>query len=283
MHQSLAMALAPLGAEGTVKVDEGLTGWELSATVGAYPNAESPAIRRLYARHTNRLPYRGDPVTWSPQHQSWPGNSQVRVVTDRAVIAELAAATRLCSAARFNTRELHEWLFSSLRWTDDEAARGDGLDTATLHLPPAGRQFMQLIAPWQRMERLNRFGLYHIMAAADSKLVAQAPALVSISGGDDPASAWAAGRAMQETWVQLNAAGYAVHPYYVIPDLGNRLRSGHLAPEWHAHVRRALALVRESCAFNTGESLHILLRVGLPKQQPIRSQRLPIEQLIAPN
>jgi hypothetical protein len=281
MHQSLAIALAASGAADTITVHESAAGWELETAVGAASSVESPAIRSLHARHTNRLPYRSDPVTWLHPTQSWPGSSQVRFIKDRGAIAEVAAATRLCSAARFNSRELHEWLFSSLRWTDQEAARGEGLDMATLHLPPGGRQFMRFIAPWSRMERLNCFGLYHVMAAADTKLVAQAPVLVAISGGGDSASVWEAGRAMQQIWVQLNAAGYAVHPYYVIPDLANRLVSGQLAPKWHAEVRQALALVHESCGFNNGESLHILLRVGLPTQPAIRSRRLPIEQLIA--
>ncbi|MBK8689868.1 MAG: hypothetical protein IPN24_16150 [Betaproteobacteria bacterium] len=93
MHQSLAIALAPSDVAGTISVRECAAGWELSATVAADPRPESPAIRGLLARHTNRLSFRSDPVTWSPPDRYWPGNSQVRFINNRAVIAELAAAT----------------------------------------------------------------------------------------------------------------------------------------------------------------------------------------------
>jgi hypothetical protein len=118
------------------------------------------------------------------------------------------------------------------------------------------------------------------MAAVDAKLIAQAPTIIALTGGNSPTQIWEAGRAMMDVWVSLNAAGYAVHPYYVVTDIANRLDAGLLAPEWKAGTERALGLMRETLQLQADERIHLLLRVGRPTMKAVRSRRLPLEQLV---
>lgn len=193
----------------------------------------------------------------------------------------MTSSLRSCSEARFNDQELHEWLFSSIRWSEKEAQSGTGLDISTLHLPPGGRHFMHWMAPWERMQLLNRYGIYKILALADSSLMHQAPGIIAFSGGSSVRDIWEAGCCMQRTWIALNQEGIAVHPYYAITDLLNRLQSGKLNPDWKNQISLAQGNVRELLSLETDERLHMLFRIGLPTVNPVRSQRLPASSFLA--
>jgi hypothetical protein len=254
--------------------------WAINLTHGTLPDPKGTAARRLAKRHTNRLPYTQEPVVWPKLSEEWPGGGKILPINDPASISAIGAAVKTCSAARFNCQELHEWLFSSLRWNETEAARGDGLDIASLHLPPGGKQFMRFLAPWRRMQFLNRFGLYKVMAMTDARLVVEAPAIVAIVGQREPSSIWAAGRIMQASWVALNAAGFAVHPYYVVTDIANRLAAGRLDASWRTPVEKQLERLGKLLGLMPDSQIHMLLRVGTPSRAAKPSARLPLERLL---
>lgn len=86
---------------------------------------------------------------------------------------------------------------------------------------------------------------------------------------------------MQRTWIALNQEGIAVHPYYAITDLLNRLQSGKLNPDWKNQISLAQGNVRELLSLETDERLHMLFRIGLPTVNPVRSQRLPASSFLA--
>lgn len=250
----------------------GLSGWHLPL--------DQATVSLLYSRHTNRHPFTtlpAEPINFAPHSFS----TRATQLTTPESIKQLAKALTDCSTARFNNQELHEWLFSSLRWTQSEVNSGTGLDIKTLHLPPGGRQFMQWIAPWERMRLLNRFGVYRILAAADSALFRQAPGVIAFIGGPGPEDILECGQLMQRTWLSLNAQGIAVHPYYVLTDLTNRLHQQKLSNEWAGKVSRAQAIAAEVLQLQQGEQVHMLFRIGTPLITPIRSKRLPVSELIA--
>jgi hypothetical protein len=234
----------------------------------------------LINRHTNRLPYRGLPAGWQDPISDRSQAGRAIFATDAAVVTVVGKAVQVCSAARFNCRELHEWLFASLRWSDEEAQCGDGLDVATLHLPPGGLKLMRFIAPWHRMEWFNKIGLSKLMAIADTQLVREAPGIVAIVSNSGKQGTWDAGRILLSSWVKLNQAGYAVHPYYVATDIGNRLASGRLDTDWRLRVSSALSSLREVLGVRVDEQIHMLLRIGQSRHKPVRSARLPVASLI---
>ena len=137
----------------------------------------------LFGRHTNRFPYASSPLPasllqWASGQRE--GSATCLVWEDRKHIRALSRLVRQASEARFQTQEIHEWLGQSLRFTSDEVARGDGLDVATLHLPPGGRQMLRATRDWKRMRLFNRFGAYKGFARAEAAAVSKAPALLAI-------------------------------------------------------------------------------------------------------
>ena len=241
---------------------------------------DSPALpdtHPLFLRHTNRFSFLRQPIPKSTIDTVMPlreGGSVVRVLADAQEIAALSTAVRLASSVRFSTQQTHELLAGSLRFSASDVECGDGLDVATLNLPPGGRALLKFTREWRSMERLNKFGLYRIFARAEADPVRKAPLLIAIVGG----SANDAGRLMQRVWILLNGSGVAVQPYYVVSDELNRLESGQLSGHHAGQIRAAKAIVES--LIGTAE-LHIVLRCGFPTRQPQRSKRLPLNRLFS--
>lgn len=189
-------------------------------------------------------------------------------------IQVVASMVERASRLRFRIREVHEWLVKSLRLSAAEAARGDGLDVATLDLPPGGSLLLRLISNWPRMQRLNTLGMYRLLAAIAPRPLASAPALVAVTSDRDDDAMLAAGRTLAKVWYRLQAAGIGVHPYYVIPDMLERLQHDGI-PLPLLHEASALRIdTNRALAIADGERLMMVLRVGIPRRDPPRSVRL---------
>lgn len=257
----------------------------LDLTLGRV-SADSTAIGRsapLWLRHTNRHPFRRSGLSIDRVRQcasTTQGRAFAAVLNDRADIRQLAVLVNRGTAIRFRIRELHEWLYSSLRFSRAEMSVGDGLDLRTLCLPPGGGLLLRLLRDWRTMSGLNRLGAYRLLAKADSQRVEQAPAAVAIFS-DGSSEGWLdGGRLLVRVWSHLNAKGIAVHPYYVVSDMIERLSDERmpaaLMPEAETlrrHAERLLELGRN-------RRLVMLLRVGIARRASIPSRRLPLATLV---
>lgn len=233
-------------------------------------------------RHTNRNAYRREAPPadlLSRVGALQEGRARIRVFTSREAVGDLARLVRLASELRFRIREVHEWLGHSLRFSRDEVARGDGLDVATLGLPPGGPLFLRFIRDWRRMRLLNAVGGYKLVSAIDAAPVAAAPALVAVIAPRQPADALDAGRLLHRGWRTLNAATLGVHPYYVIADQLERLLAGRMPGDLQDPARALEEEARATLDLAPGETLHMLLRTGYPKRDARPSRRLPLERV----
>ena len=149
------------------------------------PTREHP----LFQRHTNRFPYSSDPIP-SQFLESLTAMSQGQcralIYSDRGLIKKLGAWVRIASEVRFQSRDVHEFLGQSLRYSPEEASQGDGLDVRTLPLPPGGKMFLHLISDWERLALLNRIGCYKFLSLMEAKPVSDAASMIVIAGPDSP-------------------------------------------------------------------------------------------------
>lgn len=238
----------------------------------------------LLQRHTNRAPFLPTALPAALLQQvaaMREGAQQVFIVQERAQRDGLIQQVRLCSEARFCSRPLHEWLQGSLRRTPAAVAQGDGLDLACLALPPGGRRLLDFMAPWPRMARLNALGAYKLLAFSEVGALRSAPALLCLAGPDGVRQGLDAGRLLARAWSWLNAQGIAVHPYYVVTDQISRWQAGTLEQGFEARVAHAEQAVRALLQLPAGHRLHMILRLGYPRREAPRSQRLPLDQFLA--
>jgi hypothetical protein len=236
----------------------------------------------LFGRHTNRWPYKKDQITKEIREKAEKmvqGGARIRVLAEEMTIRRMAAMVQKASVLRFQTRELHEWFTDSLRFSNTEVNRGDGLDPATLALPPGGRALLRLMSDWDRMKWLNRFGAHHLFAHMEALPLAHAPVLFAITGPADSKELLQAGRLMERLWVWLNAEGIAVQPYFVLPDQIQRLATGRTPKSFIGRVKRLEADLAAEPVLQ-GEPLLMLLRAGFPRKTPVRSVRRPLAALV---
>ena len=236
----------------------------------------------LFQRHTNRLPYAdralpdelvADMATLAQ------GEARCRLLVDAPSVQRWAGLVREGSSLRFRNRLAHIALDASLRMTEAEAARGDGLDVATFFLPPGAKSMLSYTRSWPRMAMLNKVGLYKLFASIEADLVRKGPGLVLVTGAPGRQGALDAGQLLMRAWTRLNQAGLAVQPYYVVPDQIFRLKDGTVPEEARAE---ALALERASqAALPPGATLYMVLRVGYPKKTAVRSRRLALAEVSA--
>ena len=282
MHEAMSAQLDEPVIRCAISPEQG-NAWSLSVEIAAIGRHwRKSAHEALLQRHTNRLAYRKDPVRWRPPASGFDEDIQLHLIEPGEEQRLIARSVEQSAQARFQCRELHEWLHDSLRWTDAQARRGDGLDIRTLGLPYPARTLLHFLAPWSRQRRLNAMGLYKLLAANEAAGIRRAPALLAITGPGHPKAVWSAGRAMLNAWTSLNADGYAVHPYYVITDMTSRLQSGRLDETLGRLVEGSDALLRSALPrMPSGHQLHMLLRTGRPPADVPRSARRPADPALA--
>lgn len=241
------------------------------------------SITTIDHRHTDRGPYlpHSVPLSLLPGLDEIGQGVRIVFFDTKSACRAVADEFRRLAEVRFRIRVLHEWLMGSLRFGPAETARGDGLDVALLNLPLGGAQLMRLLRPWSRMQMFNRFGLYKAMAAVDARPLATAPMLLFVLGRPEPASIHAGGRQMIRAWNALNAAGYAVHPYFAATDLAERLRHGQLPGELVPYAKIALDRLNNVVGTRPKEIIMMVMRVGKPVR-PVQghASRLPVDRLV---
>lgn len=286
--ENLALAVKSLQLPATVlKLGHGGVA-EPFATIawnGPLPCSSDESDGALFRRHTNRSPFRTDPLapTLTARLAAMTeGRLRTIVAAERSQKKHLAGWVRNASEVRFQTEEIHRWLEASLRFTPEEVAKGDGLDVATLLLPPGAAKLLKLSLNWQRMAILNHFGAYKLFAFLEAALLQQSAALLLIAGpAQEGGNELAAGRLMERLWITLNDEGIAVHPYYVLADQLYRLRAGLVAQRFRAPVNALASRVSEFLG-SDDDTVYMMLRVGIPKiENPVRSRRLPMESTIS--
>lgn len=238
---------------------------------------ELPAEHPLFQRHTNRMRYTQQPLAEAVLSEvagMEEDECRVEVVEGAADVKRVAGLVRLASSLRFRNRVLHEWFGQTLRFTPPEVDQGDGLDVATFELPPGGRGLLRLIRDWGRMRRLNRLGMYRLLAGLEAQMLAEAPALIQVAGPQQP-SAWAAaGRLLERVWIHLNSHGVAVQPYYVLADQLQRAQAGILPETLQADAGELLQQAQQDL-ISPSQHLHMTLRIGYPRAAPVLARRLP--------
>jgi hypothetical protein len=276
--ENIVQLAGSVGMDGT---------WDLEPTGRRYlcftPAQPSTAIEgdrqhAVFTRHTNRFRFRPDPILAETVAELEALNEQdcgVAVLSDPTDLAQLADWIRRASAMRFRNRRLHEWFGKTLRFTPAEVDQGNGLDVATIDLPPGGTALLKLIRDWRRMEKLNRLGMFRVLSGIESQAIKKSPALVAILGPSD--ATLAAGRLMERTWLAAERQHLAVQPYYVLPDQLVRLSDGELPAEL---VDEGQTLHKDfAVVFGEHTFPHMLFRIGYPKMDVKRSKRLPIESV----
>jgi len=205
------------------------------------------------------------------------GDVKTVVIQDRSSIDQIVNVVSLASEARFQTEEIHRWFAQSLRFTEQEVAVGDGLDVATLCLPPGGKLLLNVTKNWSTMNFLNRVGGHKLFAKVEGSGLRNCGAIVAFASSAATKEAWlAAGRLLQRVWLLLASRDFAAQPYFVLSDQLHRLTTNQVPADLRDQVEKIEKQVKTLPAIEQ-QTLFMLLRIGRAKAKAVRSRRFSLD------
>ncbi len=195
--------------------------WAARLTFSAAATQEEALAQSIPNRHTNRsFPWRG-PMTTTTKQALSDEAAKLQGVTLNWLDAtprykSALKAMWLAESLRFSNRELHQELFSCIRFEiDNSATAEEGLAPATLAIERPLRPAFKLLRHWRVMSALNWIGGNYLIGFRSTvlpTLLSPALCLLSIEQ-TDRTSIIRAGQALQRTWLSATAQGISLQPF----------------------------------------------------------------------
>lgn len=210
---------------------------------------------------------------------------QVDWVTEQGAWLEIAQLVGIGNRIRFEFQPFHQEFYNNVRITADEVAKTrDGLDLATLQLPPGVATIMAMLKKWPRMKVANWLGFSHGVArqAAAEMRCSGAIGILTVDAATSE-SFLNGGRALQRLWLAATAAKLGFHPaaaLAVFLAYAERTNGARLLPK---HQRMAEDMQQRFCRLYpqlAGRTVQMVFRVGHAKQPKARSLRRQVEDVL---
>lgn len=214
------------------------------------------------------------------------GTAGVRVdwLAEKDVPA-IARLIGLGNRIRFEREEFHRELFDNMRFGDREAAAtNDGLDVATLQLPPGVAGVMHWLRKWPRARAANVLGFSRAVArqAAAEVRCSGAVGLLSVESAA-PEAFVAGGRALLRVWLEATRQGLAFHPTASLPVFAayaERTDGSRLNPRHQRSVEWMRDRLHATAPGVRGRTLQMAFRVGQGAPPAVRTRRRDTEQVL---
>lgn len=278
--ENMALAARAAGMSSTLSLGMPGEGPVACLTVrpGPTPETEEAALASVIPdRHTNRTPYKTDPLpdAFLAASRSLVGYEPCRVVvlSDARDVHACAGAASTMEEIALTTERLHELFFGSLLFAREPHEAGEpGLHLSTMELPAPARLLFRLLRSWPLVRFLNRMGFARQAAAGNAAVYASSGAMIVFLVPDrTPGSMIAAGRATERLWLTAVRQGLAAQPLAGLIYIAASLREG--AADIYdeakrSRIREAEDILRDASGATEGEELAMMLRVGVPQRPP---------------
>lgn len=263
-----------LVCEVRLPVDEAMEAPELAAHI---------ATRATSRKLSRREPIPG--AAWSALAAAADqAGGRLTPIADPAAIREIAAIAGEARRAMLLLKGLHEELMGELRWAESAVHETrDGIDVATLGMPPGELLKLWLVRPWPVVETLGAAAGRDLGTFARNT-VEQSSALALLTArGSGPGAFFRGGRALQRAWLTATSLGLGVHPLADITALAALLERGDV-PEVGGEVtqvfRDLLVRYRELCPVGLDEVEVVLLRLHHGGPPTARALRKPVDSVL---
>lgn len=201
-------------------------------------------------------------------------------------IDKLSSVISLNDRIVFENRQLHEFLFEHIRWSDEEASRcRDGLDIKTLELNAVDTLGFKMLKNWAFTNFATKLGASRIVAGNARKLAESASAIGLILGkrmGTAPLIYLEGGRLMQRIWLHATKMGLSFHVMTGISFLMQRIAEQQDVEMSSKHVSMLRSALKdiELVTDNADHFVIAMFRIGQTDSPTVRSQRKDISKFI---
>lgn len=188
----------------------------------------------------------------------------------------------LADIIRYTHPVIHEELFEKILFTQQIAQeKRMGLEINRLGAGPAAAMIMRFLQPWERMQRLQRYGMDRALAGQSRFLSLSSGALILVSIPQDTNTYWLhAGEQVERLWVKAEEQGLCVHPMTVVLLLHQRYQSEGLAHFLPEHRPLLEEIDRELGSLLCDRTGTMLFRLGVGWRMKDTAVRLPLESFL---
>lgn len=251
--------------------------WAARITFFPAPKQDEVLAQAIPKRHTDRrFPWKGPIATTTKQLLSaeatkFPGVKLIWLDGTPHYKTALNAMW-LAESLRFSNKELHQELFSSIRFdAGNQAPCEEGLAPHTLAIEPPLRPAFKALRHWPTMRTLNWIGSNYLIgfrSAVLPALLSPALCLITIENTERP-HIIQTGQALQRLWLMATGDNLSLQPFAAV----GILTLGFIKLP-HSHTR-ALHKVTQLMRSITGNDQGVLLlRLGLtPANRPVTRSR----------
>lgn len=271
LQQAAHEAQIPISMEVSSFEEFEMTGTYATVYVADFEKSvvEENLSHPLFKRKTNRSPYLKNRFTQLDEEDLnqlvW-GMAKVKLLTNSQSIKKVGQQICKATELRFQTKECHQWLMGSLRFTES-SAKEEGLNVKSLQIPKVGEWILQFLSPWKRMQVFNFFGGYHILAWVEAYRAKKTNTYLAFISNQDFKAQIRCGQAMERVWIELTRRGLSVHPYFVTTDMSIRLSSQQLAPKLLPKAQDITKEMNQLLQVNHNEMNAIIFRVGYERER----------------
>lgn len=261
---------------------------ELVVSDGPTVETDIPSIAQR--RCTNRKPFAQKSLS-APQIEALKRAAEgiegatIRLVTSPESVAELAQTLKWNDRLVFENPNLHDFLFTHIRWNAREAEETrDGLDMRTLELKPMDAIGFRLLKSWPLVNALNKVGLSRKVAGQAHSLCQASGAYVAVAiPGMQNKDLLRGGRALQRVWLEVTRQGLQAHPTAGLAFLIQKVAAGAVSDLSGDHVRvirEVESQLRKMFDWPNGQ-FAMILRVGNGQPPSVRSLRMSVNEVVA--
>jgi hypothetical protein len=206
-------------------------------------------------------------------------------LTDPLEIAGVAALVGNGNRIRFEHEPFHRELYENMRFSAAEVKRTrDGLDVATLQLPPGVGRVLRLLRTWPRMRTANLVGFSRAVGRQAAAEVRGSGAIGILTVDRPETDAFLeGGRAFGRIWLSATSLGLALHPTASLPVFlahAERTDMSQLQPR---HSRMAQYMLDEFyrlCPILRGRTVQMVFRLGYGPRPKVRSLRRSVSDVL---
>jgi len=246
---------------------------------------EDPLHRFVWERHTNRTPYRREPLPTKTMidliHSldQCPG-MELKLFHTREEIRTIAGLVYQADRARVTLRGLHEHLIRMIRFSEEEMLqKRDGFPLENLEAGWGGEVFLRLTRSWSIMRIFNHLGISRIVPLIAYRGIMNASLVGLLKCPDSrPETLVKGGRALERLWLTTARMGLSFQPMTAITLFWMRWRMNQLDELGKSHTRMLQSLWNTyhdifDVAPGSPEGHVMLFRIGVGRPVACRTVR----------
>lgn len=208
--------------------------------------------------------------------------TQTHIYRDRDEIRTWARLIYLADRIRFSHPVIHREVFGKILLNRKEIEQTRmGLEFDRLGIGPGSAGILKLLKPWERMQRLSRFGADSALSNQSRLLALSSGAMVLVSVADNTAKSWMfGGQQVQRLWVTAHELGLCTHPMTVALYLSQRYREQGMKDFLPGHEPWLKEISTTLDQLLNGRIGIMIFRLGSAMKMSGPAVRLPLERFL---